>query len=85
MPLKGDFFIRSTNSMDGEGSEVCMRVADKLVQWAFAIMSIIEDGDAIFESIVAKCMAKHYPLYGAHSQKFRRPGMRILETQPFLP
>ena len=78
---RGLLFIRSMNSMDGEGSEVCMRVADKLVQWAFAIMSIIEDGDAIFESVVSvRQSIIHYMEHTLRSSR-GRPGIRILETQ----
>ena len=67
--------------MDCEESEVCMRVADKLVQWAFAIVSMTEDGDTIFESVVG--VRQSIVDFIEHTLRSSRgcPGICIPETQ----
>ena len=46
--IRGVTSIRAVTNFDNESGEVCMRMAEKLVQWSFGLMPHAINGEAIF-------------------------------------
>ena len=50
--MRGVTSIRAVTNFDNESGEVCLRMAEELVQWSFGLMPHAINGEAIFESML---------------------------------
>ena len=73
---RGLLYLREVTDFHGEAGEVWQRLADKLVQWSFAIMMHVSSGQGIFESVVN---LRDFEIENAARHRRGRPSMYISE------
>ena len=78
---RGLLYLREVTDFHGEAGEVWQRLADKLVQWSFAIMMHVSNGQGIFESVVNVRDFISSEIENAARHRRGRPSMYISERQ----
>ena len=77
---RGLLFIKAMDNFGGEAGDVCLRVADKLLQLSFAI-SHVDDGQGLFQAIVSVRDCLREEIEREMRSTRGRPGISISEFQ----